>query len=46
LDAWATDVEAAAAKVAAEDHSRFMTILAEVEAESKELGRQELERTP
>jgi hypothetical protein len=44
LDAWAADVEAATAEISDEEHDRFMAVLAEVEAESKELGRREMER--
>ena len=46
LDAWVADVEAATANISDEDHDRFMAALAEVEAESKILGRRELERSP
>lgn len=44
LDAWAADVEAATAEISDEEHDRFMAVLAEVEAESKELGRREMEQ--
>jgi hypothetical protein len=46
IDAWAADVSSATAKISDDDHDRFMAILAKVEAESKELGRRELERSP
>jgi hypothetical protein len=46
LDAWMADVKAATANITDEDHDKFMAALAEVEAESKILGRRELERSP
>ncbi len=45
LEAWSADVAAATADISDEEHDRFMAILAEVEAESKELGRREMERS-
>lgn len=44
VTAWAAEVEAATARIDETDHDRFMSVLADVEAESKELGRQHLER--
>lgn len=44
LDEWAAAVEAATARISPEDHNKFMAILEQVEAESKELGRREMER--
>jgi hypothetical protein len=44
--AWAAEVEAAAARIDETDHDCFMSVLADVEAESKVLGRQQLERSP
>jgi hypothetical protein len=46
LDAWVADVEAAVAKIPDSDHDIMEAVLAQVEAESKELGRRELERLP
>jgi predicted DNA-binding antitoxin AbrB/MazE fold protein len=45
LDAWVADVKAATANISDEDHDKFMAALAEVEAESKELARREMERS-
>jgi len=44
LEAWSADVEAATADISDEEHDRFMAVLAELEVESKELGRREMER--
>ena len=46
LDQWAAEVRAATDKISDEDHDQLMAALAEVEAESKRLGRRELERSP
>ena len=46
LAAWAADVQAAAECIGEADHVQFMAILADVEAESKEQGRQHLEQSP
>ena len=45
LDAWAADVDAATSTISDEEHDRFMAALEEVEAESKELARREMERS-
>ena len=45
LESWSADVAAATAQISDEEHDRFMAILAEIEADSKELGRREMERS-
>jgi hypothetical protein len=45
LAAWSDNVAASTAEISDEEHDRFMAILAEIEAESKELGRREMERS-
>lgn len=45
LDAWSAAVEAATAGITEEMHAEFMKALEQVEAESKELGRREMERS-
>jgi hypothetical protein len=44
FDDWAADLRAATAGITDEDHAQFMAALADVERESKELGRREMER--
>ena len=46
LEAWSADVEAATAGITDEEHSQFMKALDEIEAESKVLGRREMDRMP
>ncbi|MEX2172952.1 MAG: hypothetical protein WD872_01235 [Pirellulaceae bacterium] len=46
LEAWSADVEAATAGITEEEHAQFMKALDEIEAESKVLGRREMERSP
>ena len=43
-DDWLAELNAAAAEISDAEHARFMAILAEQEAESKELGRREMEK--
>ena len=45
FEQWVAEIEAATAGISDEDHARFMAALAEVEAESKALGRREMERS-
>jgi len=45
FDEWAAEIKAATAGISDEDHDRLMAALEEVEAESKELGRREMERS-
>ena len=45
-DEWLADLAAAAAKIPDSTHDEVAAILAEVERESKELGRREMERSP
>lgn len=44
IEAWAAEVEEAASQITPEEHDAFTKALAEVEAESKEMGRREMER--
>jgi len=43
-DGWLAELNAAAAEISDEEHDRLMAALAEVEAQSKELGRREMEK--
>ena len=44
FEEWAADLNAATEGISEEDHQRFMAALEEVERESKELGRREMEK--
>jgi hypothetical protein len=44
FEQWQADMDAATADLTDEDHEQLMKALADVEAESKELGRREMER--
>ena len=46
LEKWSADVLAATAGITDEEHAEFLKALDEIEAESKELGRREMERMP
>src|SRR2546423_13312810 len=44
FDDWVAEINAAAARISHEDHERMAAALEEIERESKELGRREMER--
>ena len=46
IDDWVAEMKAATAGISNEDHDQLMAALEEVERESKELGRREMERAP
>lgn len=45
FEEWAAEIKTAAAGISDEDHDRLMAALADIESESKELGRREMERS-
>jgi hypothetical protein len=44
IEQWTAEMDAAASDLSDEDHDQFMKALQEVERESKELGRREMEK--
>jgi hypothetical protein len=44
LDQWVAEMEEATKNITDEDHDQFMAILNQLEAESKEQGRREMEK--
>jgi len=44
LDQWVAEMEEATKDITDEDHDQFMDILNQFEAESKEVGRHEMEK--
>jgi predicted DNA-binding antitoxin AbrB/MazE fold protein len=46
VEEWSAAVLAATAGITDEEHAQFLKALDEIEAESKELGRREMERSP